>query len=73
MKLSFDLIESWLESNPDVLGLKHDGASIFRELALFQDYHGLPSFKNVNALKENKLINLFLLTNMHLWSGKLHC
>ncbi|KAF3320471.1 1-aminocyclopropane-1-carboxylate synthase 3-like protein [Carex littledalei] len=48
-QLSFDLIESWLESNPDVLGLKHDGASVFRELALFQDYHGLPSFKNALA------------------------
>jgi 1-aminocyclopropane-1-carboxylate synthase len=47
MKLSFDLIESWLEANPDVLGLKHGSASVFRELALFQDYHGLPSFKNV--------------------------
>ncbi|KAJ1697213.1 hypothetical protein LUZ63_005725 [Rhynchospora breviuscula] len=59
-QLSFDQIESWLESNPDVLGLKHDGASVFRELALFQDYHGLPSFKNALAefmaeLRENKV------------------
>jgi len=28
-----------------VAGFKRDGKSIFRELALFQDYHGLPSFK----------------------------
>ncbi|KAJ3672813.1 hypothetical protein LUZ60_006187 [Juncus effusus] len=48
-QLSFELIESWLESNPDVLSLKHDGVSVFRELALFQDYHGLPSFKNALA------------------------
>ncbi|KAJ1414570.1 Pyridoxal phosphate-dependent transferase, major domain [Sesbania bispinosa] len=44
-QLSFDLLESWLAKNPDVAGLKRDGESIFRELALFQDYHGLPSFK----------------------------
>ncbi|KAJ3697627.1 hypothetical protein LUZ61_001332 [Rhynchospora tenuis] len=59
-QLSFDLIESWIDSNPDVLGLKHDGVSVFRELALFQDYHGLPSFKNALAefmaeLRENKV------------------
>ncbi|XP_027361909.1 1-aminocyclopropane-1-carboxylate synthase 3-like [Abrus precatorius] len=44
-QLSFDLLESWLAKNPDVPGFKSDGKSIFRELALFQDYHGLPSFK----------------------------
>ncbi|KAK7330925.1 hypothetical protein VNO77_25131 [Canavalia gladiata] len=44
-QLSFDLLESWLDKNPDVAGFKRDGKSIFRELALFQDYHGLPSFK----------------------------
>ncbi|WVZ10799.1 hypothetical protein V8G54_015329 [Vigna mungo] len=44
-QLSFDLLESWLAKNPDVAGFKSDGKSIFRELALFQDYHGLPSFK----------------------------
>ncbi|KAI4316573.1 hypothetical protein L6164_024544 [Bauhinia variegata] len=45
-QLSFDLIESWLRRNPDIVGLKRDGESAFRELALFQDYHGLPVFKN---------------------------
>ncbi|KAJ4714665.1 1-aminocyclopropane-1-carboxylate synthase [Melia azedarach] len=44
-QLSFDLLESWLAKNPDAAGFKKDGQSIFRELALFQDYHGLPSFK----------------------------
>nr|BAB89348.1 1-aminocyclopropane-1-carboxylate synthase [Diospyros kaki] len=44
-QLSFDLLESWLASNPDAAGFKRDGQSIFRELALFQDYHGLPDFK----------------------------
>ncbi|KAL9461193.1 hypothetical protein AB3S75_004234 [Citrus x aurantiifolia] len=44
-QLSFDLLESWLDRNPDAAGFKRDGRSIFRELALFQDYHGLPAFK----------------------------
>lgn len=44
--LSFDLAESWLADNPDVLGLKRDGTSVFKELALFQDYRGMPTFKN---------------------------
>ncbi|XP_010936199.1 1-aminocyclopropane-1-carboxylate synthase 3 [Elaeis guineensis] len=48
-QLSFDLIESWLESHPDPAGFKRDGAHIFRELALFQDYHGLPAFKKALA------------------------
>ncbi|XP_061344430.1 1-aminocyclopropane-1-carboxylate synthase 3-like [Gastrolobium bilobum] len=44
-QLSFDLLESWLQRNPDIVGLKKDGSSAFRELALFQDYHGLPALK----------------------------
>ncbi|KAL9464113.1 hypothetical protein AB3S75_001836 [Citrus x aurantiifolia] len=44
-QLSFDFLESWLDRNPDAAGFKRDGRSIFRELALFQDYHGLPAFK----------------------------
>ncbi|KAK9284827.1 hypothetical protein L1049_024005 [Liquidambar formosana] len=44
-QLSFNLLESWLANNPDAAGFKRDGESIFRELALFQDYHGLPAFK----------------------------
>ncbi|KAL6961285.1 1-aminocyclopropane-1-carboxylate synthase 3 [Sarracenia purpurea var. burkii] len=45
-QLSFDIMESWLANNPEPAGFKRDGHSIFRELALFQDYHGLPAFKN---------------------------
>ncbi|XVF59209.1 hypothetical protein PTKIN_Ptkin07bG0256800 [Pterospermum kingtungense] len=44
-QLSFDLLESWLAKNPDAAGFKRDRKPIFRELALFQDYHGLPKFK----------------------------
>ncbi|XP_071710765.1 1-aminocyclopropane-1-carboxylate synthase 9-like [Rutidosis leptorrhynchoides] len=48
-QLSMDLLESWLAKNSDVTGLKENGGSIFKELALFQDYHGLPSFKKALA------------------------
>ncbi|CAN0864968.1 1-aminocyclopropane-1-carboxylate synthase 8 [Linum grandiflorum] len=45
-QLSFDLLESWLANNPEPASFKQrDGRSVFRELALFQDYHGLPAFK----------------------------
>ncbi|KAM7250261.1 hypothetical protein ACFE04_022144 [Oxalis oulophora] len=44
-QLSFDILESWLAKNPDAAGFRRDGVSNFRDLALFQDYHGLPSFK----------------------------
>jgi hypothetical protein len=48
VQLSFDMLEEWLEANSDALRLRQaDGASVFRELALFQDYHGMPAFKNV--------------------------
>lgn len=49
LQLCFDLIESWLEKHPEPAGFKKDGALIFRELALFQDYHGLPAFKSVST------------------------
>ncbi|KAI7757860.1 hypothetical protein M8C21_026778 [Ambrosia artemisiifolia] len=46
-QLSFDLLESWLEKNPQPMAFKnHNNQSIFKDLALFQDYHGLPAFKN---------------------------
>ncbi|GAB4852418.1 1-aminocyclopropane-1-carboxylate synthase 3 [Ancistrocladus abbreviatus] len=59
-QLSFDLLESWLANNPDACQFRKNGASIFRELALFQDYDGLPTFKKVLAefmeeIRENKV------------------
>ncbi|KAJ4826883.1 1-aminocyclopropane-1-carboxylate synthase 9 [Turnera subulata] len=45
-QLSFDLHESWLASNGDALALKSNVESVFKDLALFQDYHGLPALKN---------------------------
>ncbi|KAH0694255.1 hypothetical protein KY285_021352 [Solanum tuberosum] len=46
-QLSFDLLESWLARNQDVIQFRENGGSMFRDLALFQDYHGLQAFKNV--------------------------
>ncbi|XP_060971184.1 1-aminocyclopropane-1-carboxylate synthase 9-like [Cannabis sativa] len=56
-QLCFDLLEKWLGENPDALGLRSstNGQSLFKELALFQDYHGLPSFKNEMAELMGKL------------------
>ncbi|KAI3424592.1 Aminotran_1_2 domain-containing protein [Psidium guajava] len=58
-QLSLDLVESWLESNPEATGFTN-GGSTFRDIALFQDYHGLPAFKNALAgfmarIRENKV------------------
>ncbi|CAN1156734.1 1-aminocyclopropane-1-carboxylate synthase, partial [Linum perenne] len=61
-QLSFDLLESWISKNPQVLGLKtNNGESIFKHLALFQDYHGLPAFKTalsdfMSEIRGNKVI-----------------
>ncbi|KAH0449969.1 hypothetical protein IEQ34_020661 [Dendrobium chrysotoxum] len=46
-QLSFDLLETWLASHPEATDFKNAGGSLslFRQLALFQDYHGLPAFK----------------------------
>lgn len=63
-QLSFDLLESWIENNPDAAGFKQDGDSIFRELALFQDYHGLPAFKNVRKPHRSFLLLLLLLFSL---------
>lgn len=57
MQLSFDLLESWLAKNANVAHFKEDrggsssslSSSLFRELALFQDYRGLPAFKKVRT------------------------
>lgn len=59
-QLSFDLLESWLKNNPDSAGFKPDNHSLFKELALFQDYHGLPAFKNsladfMSEIRANKV------------------
>ncbi|KAL8487738.1 hypothetical protein ACS0TY_024169 [Phlomoides rotata] len=59
-QLSFDLLESWIARNEETNCFKKRGGSIFRELALFQDYHGLPEFKKeladyMSKIRQNKV------------------
>lgn len=46
-QLSFDIIEEWLLKNPKASICTVEGMSEFRDIAIFQDYHGLAEFRNV--------------------------
>eukprot|EP01018_Ginkgo_biloba_P006577 Gb_12852 [translate_table: standard] len=48
-QLSFDLLEGWLDEHPEATICSQEGTPTFRELALYQDYHGLPAFRNAMA------------------------
>ncbi|KAI9077251.1 hypothetical protein K1719_040822 [Acacia pycnantha] len=60
------LLILWLDENPDVAGFKSTGKSIFRELALFQDYHGLPTPSSGNLLS-SKTTMASLLSRTNWW------
>ncbi|RWR73594.1 1-aminocyclopropane-1-carboxylate synthase 7-like protein [Cinnamomum micranthum f. kanehirae] len=47
-QVSFDLLEEYLDQHPEASGWA-SGISSFREVALFQDYHGLKSFRQAMA------------------------
>ncbi|XP_020589167.1 1-aminocyclopropane-1-carboxylate synthase 7-like [Phalaenopsis equestris] len=47
-QVSFDLLENYLEEHPEAYSWS-SGPSSFRENALFQDYHGLQSFRKAIA------------------------
>ncbi|KAL4363587.1 hypothetical protein GQ457_04G031110 [Hibiscus cannabinus] len=44
-QLCFDLIEKWLLENPDASICTAEGIDRFRDIAIFQDYHGLKEFR----------------------------
>nr|BAB33423.1 ACC synthase [Pisum sativum] len=48
-QLCFDLIEEWIKNNPKASICTPEGVNQFRHIANFQDYHGLPEFKNAVA------------------------
>lgn len=48
MKVSFDLLEEYLEKHPEATSWGA-GVSSFRLNALFQDYHGLQDFRKAMA------------------------
>jgi hypothetical protein len=54
MQLCFDLIQDWLKKNPKASICSPEGLNEFRERAIFQDYHGLPEFRNVRRYKLTK-------------------
>jgi DNA-binding transcriptional MocR family regulator len=48
-QLSLDLIEEWSINHPEASICTAQGASQFRRIANFQDYHGLPEFREAMA------------------------
>ncbi|XP_039063380.1 1-aminocyclopropane-1-carboxylate synthase-like [Hibiscus syriacus] len=44
-QLCFDLIEKWILENPDASICTAEGIDKFRDIANFQDYHGLKEFR----------------------------
>jgi hypothetical protein len=50
LQLSLDLIEEWSLNHPEASICTSQGASQFRRIANFQDYHGLPEFREVIKL-----------------------
>ncbi|CAN1778275.1 1-aminocyclopropane-1-carboxylate synthase [Linum perenne] len=48
-QLCFDLVENWVKNNPEASICTSEGSSGFKDIAIFQDYHGLPQFRNAVA------------------------
>nr|BCS80026.1 1-aminocyclopropane-1-carboxylic acid synthase [Lathyrus odoratus] len=48
-QLCFDLIEEWIKNNPKASICTLEGMHKFRDIANFQDYHGLPEFTSAMA------------------------
>eukprot|EP01018_Ginkgo_biloba_P009652 Gb_28721 [translate_table: standard] len=44
-QLSFDILEAWLHKHPEASICTEGGIARFREIASYQDYHGLPAFR----------------------------
>lgn len=50
LQLCFDLVQEWIRNNQKDSICTAEGAADFKDIALFQDYHGLPQFRNVTKL-----------------------
>ncbi|MFQ6637043.1 hypothetical protein Gotur_012694 [Gossypium turneri] len=48
-KLCFDLIKKWIMENPDASICTAGGVDKFKDVAIFQDYHGLKEFREAIA------------------------
>ncbi|CAN4077387.1 unnamed protein product [Withania somnifera] len=44
-QLCFDLIQEWISNNPKASICTYEGAQDFKDIAIFQDYHGLSEFR----------------------------
>ncbi|KAE8699863.1 1-aminocyclopropane-1-carboxylate synthase [Hibiscus syriacus] len=51
-QLCFDFIEKWLMEHPEASLCTAEGVNKFKEAALFQDYHGLPEFRQSKIRSE---------------------
>ncbi|KAI5439983.1 acetyl-CoA synthetase [Lathyrus oleraceus] len=47
--LASDLVENWITSNPEASICSLEGVNQFKAMANFQDYHGLPQFRQAVA------------------------
>ncbi|TXG48432.1 hypothetical protein EZV62_027726 [Acer yangbiense] len=47
--LCFDLIKEWISKNPSASICTAEGVDEFKDIANFQDYHGLPEFRQAVA------------------------
>ncbi|KAL0330031.1 UNVERIFIED_CONTAM: 1-aminocyclopropane-1-carboxylate synthase [Sesamum radiatum] len=45
-QLSFDLVQEWVRNNPKASICTAEGSNDFKDIAIYQDYHGLPEFRN---------------------------
>ncbi|WOG81273.1 hypothetical protein DCAR_0100419 [Daucus carota subsp. sativus] len=48
-QLCFDLIQEWILQNPKASICSAEGVNDFKDIAIFQDYHGLPEFREAIA------------------------
>ncbi|KAI9180831.1 hypothetical protein LWI28_008541 [Acer negundo] len=48
-QLCFDLIKEWISKNPSASICTAEGVDKFKDIANFQDYHGLPEFRQAVA------------------------
>ncbi|CAI9102025.1 OLC1v1000212C1 [Oldenlandia corymbosa var. corymbosa] len=54
-QLSCDLIEEWIRKNPAASICTTEGVNKFKDIANFQDYHGLPEFRKAVARLMGKI------------------
>ncbi|KAH6761034.1 ACC synthase 1 [Perilla frutescens var. frutescens] len=54
-QLSLDLVQEWVQKNQKASICTAEGANQFKDIAIYQDYHGLPQFRNAVARFMEKL------------------